>query len=325
MINGIDVSKWQGDMDWAKAKDAGVQFAIIRAGSINNTTGVCYTDDQYHANVAGCYGVGIPYAAYWFFRPNHSAARQADYFLNLADSSGVSVQLWCDVETAGRASVVKDFCARLSTTWKVGIYSNPNTIKYLLTGDKAWMSQYPLWLADWTPPANVPAPWSSYLIWQYGVEPDGPEYGAQSASIDHDYALEEFVTAYPPPPDDGLEARVTALEAEVADLEQRVTALENKPPAQAHAHFIVCPEGALARCISGYNKATPQKPIFAIYPDSSASSVPARIRWPAGVALIVDPVPVLGDSSELCYSVTDWNGTYPIPIYIRIQDGVLNI
>jgi GH25 family lysozyme M1 (1,4-beta-N-acetylmuramidase) len=51
MINGIDVSHWQGVMDWAKAKAAGVQFAIIRAGSIDANTGVCYTDYQYEANV----------------------------------------------------------------------------------------------------------------------------------------------------------------------------------------------------------------------------------------------------------------------------------
>ena len=37
VVNGIDVSKWQGEIDWSKAKYAGAQFAIIRAGSINQS------------------------------------------------------------------------------------------------------------------------------------------------------------------------------------------------------------------------------------------------------------------------------------------------
>jgi GH25 family lysozyme M1 (1,4-beta-N-acetylmuramidase) len=40
---GVDVSHWQKRMDWQKAKDAGAEYAFIRAGSINNITGVCYT------------------------------------------------------------------------------------------------------------------------------------------------------------------------------------------------------------------------------------------------------------------------------------------
>jgi GH25 family lysozyme M1 (1,4-beta-N-acetylmuramidase) len=41
---GTDVSKWQGDMNWEKADSAGANFAFIRAGSIDNISGNCYTD-----------------------------------------------------------------------------------------------------------------------------------------------------------------------------------------------------------------------------------------------------------------------------------------
>ena len=58
MLNGIDISHWQKKMDWAKAKAAGVQFAIIRAGSVDNATGVCYTDYEFENNVAGCKAQG---------------------------------------------------------------------------------------------------------------------------------------------------------------------------------------------------------------------------------------------------------------------------
>src|SRR3990167_8078405 len=96
MLNGIDVSYYQsGDpdkpipMNWNKAKDAGVQFAIVRAGSINNITGVCYEDYQFRNNVANLALVDIPYALYWYFRPNHSTVKQAEYFLKLAKDAAL--------------------------------------------------------------------------------------------------------------------------------------------------------------------------------------------------------------------------------------------
>ena len=115
------------------------------------------------------------------------------------------------------------------------INTNPNTVLYKLAGDKSWMVDYDLWLADWTPPANVPLPWTSWGVWQYAVKPDGKEYGAQSASIDHNYAQDWMILPAVPPPAPSLEARVTALEMEYKDLDAdmqiafaRIVALENR-------------------------------------------------------------------------------------------------
>ena len=58
---GIDVSKWQGEIDWEKVKGAGVEFAMLRAGY-----GQGNADSMFARNAAGCEAAGLPYGVYWF-------------------------------------------------------------------------------------------------------------------------------------------------------------------------------------------------------------------------------------------------------------------
>ena len=60
-IHGIDVSKYQGDIDWNKVKDSGVKFVWIKA-----TEGGDHTDEKFAANWAGAKAAGIPRGAYHF-------------------------------------------------------------------------------------------------------------------------------------------------------------------------------------------------------------------------------------------------------------------
>lgn len=60
-IKGIDVSKFQGEVDWEQVKKAGYQFAMLRAGYGFNTV-----DEQFHRNAAECNRIGLPIGAYWF-------------------------------------------------------------------------------------------------------------------------------------------------------------------------------------------------------------------------------------------------------------------
>jgi hypothetical protein len=341
MLNGIDVSYYQSVMDWQKAKAVGVQFAIIRAGSVGNITGLCYTDDQYRNNVANLALVDIPYAVYWFFRPNQSVTKQAEYFLNLAKDAALGdldVDLWVDIEVAGEAAKVKAFIELLDRSGlSTGIYTNPNTALYLLTGDKAWMAEYPLWLADWTAPANPPKPWTEWAMWQYAVKPDGKDYGAQSASIDHDYAQDWMILPVtPPPPPTDLEARLMALENEyeamtefedrtfqlASNLDKRVTALDSRTSAlegRAQAAPISAPfkmqARTPARCITGYNDAG--KPLFQIYPRDTSET--ADRIYLEGVVQVF-PYPMTGDGGRKAYPVYK---QAPVQLYVFADDGEL--
>ena len=58
---GIDVSKWQGSVDWQAVKDDGIEFAMLRAGY-----GQGNIDPQFERNASECTRLGIPFGVYWF-------------------------------------------------------------------------------------------------------------------------------------------------------------------------------------------------------------------------------------------------------------------
>ncbi len=76
VIQGIDVSRWQGDIDWAKVKDAGTRFAFIKA-----TEGGDRIDDYFSEHWRRTKAAGIPRAAYHFYYFCRPAAEQARWFI----------------------------------------------------------------------------------------------------------------------------------------------------------------------------------------------------------------------------------------------------
>jgi hypothetical protein len=328
MLQGVDVSKWQGKIDWSKMAAKAPDFVIIRAGSADANGP--YTDYQFENNVNGASLAGIPWAFYWFLRPNLDVKAQADYFVDLAYgnySYPPNVDLWCDIEVAGDAAKVLEFCQYCGRGSDTGIYTNPNTIKYLLTGNKTPLAQFPLWLADWSPPYPAPAPWTSWLVLQYAVKQDGQDYGCESKGLDHNQALDSFLSVVPPPPSD-LEARVKALEesdqaqtnsiartiTRLTMIENRLTALEARPPATISAPFKMASRTP-ARCITRYNDAG--KPIFEIYPrDSSAPS--ERIFLDGTVQVF--PYAMVGDGARKAFPVYK---SAPQQLYVFVEDGRL--
>jgi lysozyme len=193
---GCDVSKWQDRMRWDVAHDAGIRFAIIRAGSIDNATGVPYTDDRLEQHYAGILASPIKvWGFYWYFRPNHDPIRQAEYFRDLIKDKGATIPYACDVEEAGgmgprdiRESVV-DFLGKLGGRmvytspgfWNAKVVTNPGT---------SWQDGgVHLWHAQWTTgQLNTINGWrpGSHMIHQYEVSPNGARYGASSKEIDLD-------------------------------------------------------------------------------------------------------------------------------------------
>lgn len=202
MIEGIDCSKWQRAMDWGKARKAGARFAFIRAGSIDNITGKCYTDFQFDRNSSVAPGV-MPVGYYWFFRPNHDVKKQAEYFMDLVEGKTRQLPLVCDIEVRGDALKTRMFCELMSSyvNERIMIYTSPNAWNNYLIGDKTWAEDYPLWIAHWgTVAPTVPEPWNEFLVWQTHVGNDGYEYGADSTRIDHNLAQDWLLKPDPPEP-----------------------------------------------------------------------------------------------------------------------------
>ena len=83
---GIDVSHWQGNIDWVQVKGAGKSFAIVKA-----TEGIGYKDDKYDRNKAGAMGNGLKFGAYHFARPRTTpSARRTGSSTTRTTSAGCS-------------------------------------------------------------------------------------------------------------------------------------------------------------------------------------------------------------------------------------------
>ena len=73
---GIDVSQWQGKIDWAKVKADGIEYAVIRCGYGSNLT---YYDDTYwEYNVSECERLGIPYGVYLYSYADSTADARSE-------------------------------------------------------------------------------------------------------------------------------------------------------------------------------------------------------------------------------------------------------
>jgi len=201
-VLGVDVSRWQGEMDWAKCAAAGAQYAFIRAGSIDSITGQCYTDYQFdrNADLAPQYMTGVGY--YWYLRPNFSIDKQTDYISNLLQPVFSNMDDVMDCEETGSLStwyVDKNLhlCADQMSD-KRGkdpmIYTRKTWWDYSLgvlrPGYPEWAAKLNCWTAQYnefvTQPM-VPLTWSDWKFWQWSADGNmlGHEFGASgSHSID---------------------------------------------------------------------------------------------------------------------------------------------
>lgn len=84
---GIDVSEWQGKINWAQVKTAGVDFAILRCGYAST-----YADPQWHNNVQGCLSTGMPFGVYLYSRATspEEASKEADFVISQLKSEGLT-------------------------------------------------------------------------------------------------------------------------------------------------------------------------------------------------------------------------------------------
>ena len=185
---GIDVSHWQGVMDWGKAKDAGVKFSMIKM-----TEGESYFDDKFITNWTACQRLGITAGCYHFVRSDIEAAKQfrwikaklpslADFDLALdcePHSNQQSAQKTTNI-IISLSNMLADYIGRRPV-----IYTNQSFGNLLLPWSE-WVN-HKLWIASWTTGSApyMPRHWSDWYMWQYKVHSPGSDYGAvQSTSID---------------------------------------------------------------------------------------------------------------------------------------------
>ena len=171
-IKGIDVSAWQGIIDWKAVKAAGIQFAIIKAGGSDD--GI-YTDSKFERNYEQCKANRIPVGAYWFVGPNcitkADGEADAERFVKLLKGKQFEYPVYVDIEPplkpANRkynTDAVIAFCEYMEKAgYYTGVYgSTYSTFQSLV--DDSRLTSYAHWVAQY---ANSCTYWNSYGIWQY--------------------------------------------------------------------------------------------------------------------------------------------------------------
>lgn len=170
-IKGVDVSHFDGTVNWAAARRDGVTFAIIKA-----TEGTTFVDNHFATNWTNTRANGIVHGAYHFFRPKSDPVAQADFFVNVAGSpkSGdlppvIDLEVTDGLTAAQVAAGARTFLQRVQQkTGRVPmIYTSVRVFNSLLGGPPGF-NPYPLWVANWNVRCpNIPnPPWTRWTFWQ---------------------------------------------------------------------------------------------------------------------------------------------------------------
>lgn len=192
MFDAIDVSKWQGAMNWATVKNAGVRHAMIRAGYGNS---IRQTDPQFKRNAAQCIALGIEWGVYWYsYATSPEMARQeARRCLQVIQGLKPTMPVAYDIEyepcilalsNATRTAMVKAFLEEVEAAGYYGIlYASTDFIRNRLNWRE--LTQYDVWAAQYGSRCTCPLPFG---IWQYSSSnPLGiPGYG-KSLDCNHVY------------------------------------------------------------------------------------------------------------------------------------------
>lgn len=175
---GIDVSEWQGKINWAQVKTAGVDFAILRCGYAST-----YPDKQWHNNVQGCLSTGMPFGVYLYSRATspEEASKEADFAISQLKSEGLTgadlaLPVYFDMEDskmAGKnyAAIAQAFFDKLTAAgYPVGTYANLSWWNTRLTSPV--FDKYSKWVAAYNASIGLTyTPMSNFSegngIWQF--------------------------------------------------------------------------------------------------------------------------------------------------------------
>ena len=173
---GIDVSKWNGNIDWTAVRNSGVSYVIIRCGYRGSTGGSLIEDPTYRKNIKGAKAAGLQVGVYFFTQAINEveAVEEASMVLNLISGQGVTLPVYLDVEASGgradgigkdmRTQVCKAFCQTIQNSgYKAGVYANKTWFtSYINT---ASLTNYKIWLAQYAATPTYTA--TRYDMWQY--------------------------------------------------------------------------------------------------------------------------------------------------------------
>ena len=173
---GIDVSRWNGTIDWSAVKNSGVNYAIIRCGYRGSSSGALIEDSMFRTNIQGAVNAGIKVGLYFYTQATTEAEaiEEASFVVSMIKNYGLSYPVYLDVEKSNgrgdaisydmRTTVCKAFCKTITNSgYSAGIYASKTWFESKF--DVSALTSYKIWLAQYATSATYSK--SRYDMWQY--------------------------------------------------------------------------------------------------------------------------------------------------------------
>jgi GH25 family lysozyme M1 (1,4-beta-N-acetylmuramidase) len=202
VLKGIDVSQYQGTVDWAGIKAGGVDFAILRTG-YGNELPETQTDTLFSANYDAATANGIKLGAYHvsYALTPEIAVQEAQMCLSILNKRHLDYPIYIDIEHPSQralpndqiAAIASAFCSTIvKAGYKTGIYSSTDFFNGNLSGSA--LDPYDKWVAH--PDAASPNYSGAYTMWQYSHT--GTASGI-NGSVDLNYSYRDYAASVPAP------------------------------------------------------------------------------------------------------------------------------
>ncbi len=169
-VRGVDVSHYQGDIDWSVLADQGIDFAFIKA-----TEGSSHIDEKFHENWEAAQKTGLRIGAYHFFSFDSAAETQLAHFVEVVPVFGEMLPPVVDFEFYGDKKVnppdvetsVEQLAAMLEGLKECYgmtpvIYTTEEAYEQYLEGR---FDEYPLWIRNVVTRPHIGE--RDWLFWQY--------------------------------------------------------------------------------------------------------------------------------------------------------------
>lgn len=174
---GIDVSKWNGEIDWKAVKEDGVEYAIIRCAYRGASSGWMVEDPFFLQNLQGAKDAGVKVGIYFFSQAINTveAVEEASMTIELLGQEKLDFPIYIDIEGmsgTGRAdyldketrtAVAEAFCKTIQNAgYEAGVYSCRSWYQNYIDVEK--LQDYTIWLAEYR---EYPLYEGRYEMWQY--------------------------------------------------------------------------------------------------------------------------------------------------------------
>lgn len=201
-LRGVDVSVYQGKIDWRAAKEDGIRFAMVKATqgrSVSNPDLRNFTDSRFAENIVGASDGGMACGAYHYLTAldEAEAVQEAQVFLSAVTPYRARLRLGAAVDVEDSrlprdqrllTAIVRAFCRRVEQAGiPCMVYTNPDFLQNRLGA----LGEFGLWLALWRDKTNRPTTkqYPNLKIWQWGSE----AIAGISGKTDANFAIAGFL------------------------------------------------------------------------------------------------------------------------------------